>query len=174
MAGKPKASIAGQADAKAGAAAAAAAAAASDTKRAEVEQPTEEDEGAVKTGTFSFSDGSKYKGEYCVAGGKVVRQGHGSFWTGAERFEGEWLRDQMHGRGVYSFATGASYDGEFQSNSFHGVGTYRWADGAHYEGGWQFNRMHGDGLYVDKDGVEWRGRFVNGKYDNGRIFHTLR
>jgi hypothetical protein len=34
--------------------------------------------------------------------------------------------------------------------------------------------MHGDGAYVDRDGVEWRGRFVNGKYDNGRVFHTLR
>lgn len=34
--------------------------------------------------------------------------------------------------------------------------------------------MHGQGRYVDKDGVEWAGRFFNGKYDNGRVFHTLR
>lgn len=34
--------------------------------------------------------------------------------------------------------------------------------------------MHGDGVYTDKDGVAWRGRFVNGKFDNGRIFHELR
>lgn len=109
----------------------------------------------------------------------------------------------MHGRGVYTFATGAIYDGEFQANAFHGVGSYRWADGAHYEGGWHFNkygrqlqligpimglgficgtclwycfavRMHGEGLYVDKEGVRWQGRFLNGKYHNGRIFHTLR
>lgn len=34
--------------------------------------------------------------------------------------------------------------------------------------------MHGQGRYVDKDGVEWAGQFFNGKYDNGRVFHTLR
>ncbi|EEY61791.1 uncharacterized protein PITG_13733 [Phytophthora infestans T30-4] len=173
MVAKSKASTVGQGDAKAIAAATAAAASAN-AVRVEEEQAVDENDETVKTGTFSFSDGSKYKGEYCVSGGKVARKGHGNFWTGAERYDGEWLHDQMHGRGVYSFATGAIYDGEFQNNQFHGVGSYRWGDGAHYEGGWYFNRMHGEGLYVDKDGVEWRGRFVNGKYDNGRIFHTLR
>ena len=34
--------------------------------------------------------------------------------------------------------------------------------------------MHGDGCYKDKDGVEWKGKFFNGKYDNGRVFLTLR
>ncbi|KAL3667129.1 hypothetical protein V7S43_008068 [Phytophthora oleae] len=136
MVAKPKASIAGQGDAKAAAAAVAALAA---TARTE-EEPMEEDEETVKTGTFSFSDGSKYKGEYCVVGGKVIRQGHGSFWTGAEKYDGEWLRDQMHGKGVYAFATGANYDGGFQANNFHGVGSYRWTDGARYDGGWHFNR----------------------------------
>ncbi|KAE8897230.1 hypothetical protein PF005_g9434 [Phytophthora fragariae] len=173
MVAKPKASTAGQGDAKA-AAAAAAAAATTNAAKPEEEQPAEEDDEAARTGTFSFSDGSKYKGDYCLVSGKVVRQGHGSFWTGPEKYEGEWLHDQMHGHGVYNFATGAIYDGEFQGNAFHGVGGYRWADGAHYEGGWHFNKMHGEGLYVDKDGVQWRGRFLNGKYDNGRIFHTLR
>lgn len=46
-----------------------------------------------------------------------------------------------------------------------GVGLMNWRVG---------RRMHGDGVYVDREGVEWRGRFVNGKYDNGRVFHTLR
>lgn len=104
----------------------------------------------------------------------MVRQGCGVFNTGAEQYEGEWLDDKMHGRGVYRFATGAIYDGEFQANLFHGSGSYRWVDGANYEGSWYFNRMHGDGLYMDKDGVSWRGRFMNGKYDNGHIFHVLR
>ncbi|GMF55815.1 unnamed protein product [Phytophthora fragariaefolia] len=134
MVTKPKASTAGQGDAKA--AAAAAAAATTNAAKPEEDPPAEEDDETVKTGTFSFSD----EGEYCLVGGKVVRQGHGSFWTGAEKYEGEWLHDQMHGRGAYSFATGATYDGEFQCNAFHGVGRYRWADGAHYEGGWHFNK----------------------------------
>lgn len=59
MVAKPKASTAGQADTKAAAAAAAAAATASAAKPDE-EQPAEEEDEAVRTGTFSFSDGSKY------------------------------------------------------------------------------------------------------------------
>ncbi|RLN38120.1 hypothetical protein BBJ28_00009961 [Nothophytophthora sp. Chile5] len=198
MAGKAKASTAGRGDDKAVVAAATAAFV------AEEDHPSEEDEGQVKTGSFSFSDGAKYskfapiaftfqlplplhsrdlhiravtfsiEGEFCSVGGRVVRQGHGAFVTGAESYEGGWDQDQMHGHGVYSFATGAKYDGDFQQSRFHGAGSYRWPDGAHYEGDWHCNRMHGSGNYVDKDGVEWRGRFVNGKYDNGRIFHTLR
>ncbi|KAF1784664.1 MORN motif [Phytophthora cactorum] len=196
MVAKSKASTAGQGDAKAIAAATAAVASAN-AVRTEEEQPVEADDVTLMLTIVHAAEG-----EYCLVGGKVVRKGHGSIWTGAERYEGEWLHDHMHGRGEYSFATGATYDGEFQNNQFHGVGSYRWADGAHYEGGWHFNRcvvdfvahfvvevlfvardcgvvffavrMHGDGLYVDKDGVEWRGRFVNGKYDNGRIFHMLR
>lgn len=57
MAGKPKASIA---DTKAATATAAAAAASANTTRTEEEPPMEDDEETAKTGTFSFSDGSKY------------------------------------------------------------------------------------------------------------------
>lgn len=51
---------------------------------------------------------------------------------------------------------------------------YTWPDGATYDGAWQFSRMHGDGAYTDRDGVVWRGRFFNGKFDNGRVCHALR
>lgn len=114
------------------------------------------------------------EGEFVTLDGKVVRHGVGTFVNGPESYEGQWENDQMHGRGVYHFATGARYEGEFQSNLFHGVGVYQWADGASYDGAWHASRMHGQGAYVDKDGVAWRGRFFNGKYDNGRVFHTLR
>ncbi|CEG48394.1 Phosphatidylinositol-4-phosphate 5-kinase [Plasmopara halstedii] len=167
MVTKSKTPSTGQGDTKAAAAAAEAA-------LANTNDPKVEEESQIKSGTFLFSDGSKYIGDYCLVGGKVVRQGRGSFDAGAEQYEGEWLNDQMHGRGRYCFGTGAIYDGEFQTNLFHGKGTYYWTDGAHYEGSWHLNRMHGDGVYKDKNGAEWRGRFINGKYDNGRILHVVR
>ncbi|KAF1331174.1 Phosphatidylinositol-4-phosphate 5-kinase, partial [Globisporangium splendens] len=88
----------------------------------------------------------------------MVRHGVGTFVNGPEHYEGDWESDQMHGKGVYQFASGCRCEGEFVHNLFHGTGVYQWTDGA----------------YVDKDGVAWRGRFFNGKYDNGRVFHTLR
>ncbi|RLN50099.1 hypothetical protein BBJ28_00008245 [Nothophytophthora sp. Chile5] len=177
MVGKAKASTVGRGEDKAVVAAAAAA------YVAEEDHPPEEDEGQLLVFSSTHETcmlvlspvlSTWTEGEFCSVGGRVVRQGHGAFVTGAESYEGGWDQDQMHGHGVYSFATGAKYDGDFQQSRFHGAGSYRWPDGAHYEGGWHCNRMHGSGNYVDKDGVEWRGRFVNGKYDNGRIFHTLR
>lgn len=81
------------------------------------------------------------EGEYRVAaGGRVERHGRGEFRSGPERYDGEWDRDRMHGRGRYAFATGAEYEGELAGNCFHGLGTYRWADGARYEGGWAYNK----------------------------------
>ncbi|TMW62499.1 hypothetical protein Poli38472_005117 [Pythium oligandrum] len=138
--------------------------------------PTDEEEALIpKHGVFSFADGATYTGEYRTLQGKVVRHGHGVYHNGPERYDGAWEQDQMHGHGVYQFATGAVYDGEFQHNVFHGQGRYQWSDGACYEGHWRHGRMHDDaGRYVDRDGVDWKGRFFNGKYDNGRIFHTLR
>lgn len=81
-----------------------------------------------------------------VVDGHVMRQGTGTFVNGPERYEGAWLKDEMHGAGAYLFATGATYEGEFQSNVFHGHGTYRWTDGAHYTGEWQHNRYAGHGV----------------------------
>ena len=54
-------------------------------------------------GTFFFSDGGKYVGE--------------------------WKDDKKHGQGTYTFADGDKYVGEYIDGKKHGQGTYTFADG---------------------------------------------
>ena len=51
-------------------------------------------------------------------------------------YEGDFERDEMHGSGVFTFASGARYDGQWSHNAYEGRGTYVWADGTSYEGEW--------------------------------------
>ncbi|CAK4067829.1 unnamed protein product [Aphanomyces euteiches] len=126
------------------------------------------------SGVFHFVDGSQYDGDYQSFNQVIMRHGKGTLINGPEKYTGEWSQDQMQGKGIYSFASGASFEGEFQNNMFSGHGEYRWSDGAMYSGEWVNSKMHGNGCYKDKDGVEWKGTFFNGKFDNGRAFLTLR
>ncbi|OQR98222.1 hypothetical protein ACHHYP_08989 [Achlya hypogyna] len=146
------------------------AAAAVEVEETLVETPVE----MKGTGAFTFPDGGKYEGDFETFQQVTMRHGHGTFWSGPEKYVGSWVKDAMDGKGTYTFASGAMYEGEFKQNVFSGEGLYRWSDGATYSGQWRDNKMHGTGCYTDKDGVEWKGSFFNGKYDNGRAFLTLR
>ena len=39
-----------------------------------------------------------------------------------------------------------AYIGEFYNNNIHGKGVYTWADNRKYEGEWRGNKMHGKGI----------------------------
>ena len=55
-------------------------------------------------------------------------------------------------KGLMTWTNGDKYDGEFLNNQMHGYGVYDWADGRRYEGYWVDNMMHGRGTYKGKDG----------------------
>ena len=38
----------------------------------------------------------------------------------ADVYEGDWLNDKAHGKGVYNSANGSSYIGEWQNDMQHG------------------------------------------------------
>ncbi|CAM9281202.1 unnamed protein product [Sphacelaria rigidula] len=75
-----------------------------------------------------------------VMDGAVVRHGKGKNVDDQELFIGEWHYDVMHGEGVMSFGSNATYRGSFVENKFNGFGTYTWPDGAVYEGYWRDNK----------------------------------
>ena len=39
-------------------------------------------------------------------------------------YEGEWLENKMHNRGIYSWKDGRKYEGEYQQDLKHGFGVY--------------------------------------------------
>jgi hypothetical protein len=51
---------------------------------------------------------------------------------GSYSYTGDWVNDEMHGQGRFTFASGASYQGCFENNRFQGVGRYTFSDGKLY------------------------------------------
>ena len=43
-------------------------------------------------------------------------------WTNGDNYEGEWLKDQMHGNGIYNFPNGTRYEGKYFEGMKHGQG----------------------------------------------------
>lgn len=52
---------------------------------------------------------------------------------GSYSYVGDWVDDEMHGQGKFTFASGATYHGCFDHNKFHGQGTYTFPDGKQYQ-----------------------------------------
>lgn len=62
------------------------------------------------------------------------------------RFEGEWIDDKVHGRGVSVYASGNRYEGEWVDGKMEGRGTYENSlTGGKFEGSFKDNRKHGHG-----------------------------
>lgn len=125
-------------------------------------------------GHFDLPDGSQYDGDWKEVSGRKCREGHGKFTCGPETYIGDWLADRMEGKGEYSYASGAIYRGDFKDNLMHGEGEYTFPDGAAYKGSWSTNKMHGVGTYLDKEGNVFSGKFINGLYDSGKSFISVR
>ena len=100
-------------------------------------------------GTYTYSSGSKYVGEW--KDGNYHGQGT---WTGGEgefegdKYVGEWKDDYMHGKGTYTYtnavpgyANGEKYVGEFKYGSKHGKGKNVRNDGNEYVI-WHYNGEH--------------------------------
>lgn len=130
----------------------------------------------IVTGTseFSLSDGSTYNGDWKEVNGAKVRDGQGIYTLGPEKYVGQWAADKMSGVGEYTFASGSIFKGQFKDNMMNGEGEYVFSDGAVYSGDWFMNKMHGNGKYVDKDKVEYSGKFVNGMFDSGKSYISVR
>ena len=67
-------------------------------------------------GTFAWSDGKKYVGEFKE--GK--RNGQGTFtWPSGSKYVGEFKNGKLHGKGILTSPDGKKYFGEFKNNKFN-------------------------------------------------------
>ena len=79
-------------------------------------------------------------------------------------YMGEFLGDQFHGRGTYTFANGAKYVGEYQDGKRNGQGTYTFANGAKYVGRYRDGEQNGQGALISAEGYT----FVEGIWQDER------
>ncbi len=103
------------------------------------------------------SEGNRYIGE--VLNGQ--RHGKGTLiLANGDKYEGEWKNGQRHGKGIFIEANG-KYEGEWKNDKMHGNGVFTSPD-ISYEGEWKNGQMNGQGILVEKDG-KYDGEFLNGK-----------
>ena len=53
-----------------------------------------------------------------------------------DRYEGDYVDNQKHGRGVYTISGAGKYEGEFSHGVRSGRGFYEFQNGDQYEGYW--------------------------------------
>lgn len=78
-------------------------------------------------GTFTFSDGRKYVGEF--RDGHLNGQGTLTSPYG-DKYVGEFRDSMFHGQGIFTISSDAKYVGEYRDNERHGHGTEFRADGS--------------------------------------------
>ena len=69
-----------------------------------------------------------------------MRFGHGK-WKKDKRpncnnYDGFFLNDKKHGRGVFTWESGNRYDGNYMDDLREGYGEMLWNDGTQYRGNW--------------------------------------
>eukprot|EP00808_Paulinella_micropora_P016062 g83027.t1 len=112
------------------------------------------------TGCMLFPNGAKYEGEWL----NDERHGQGTYTypDGVGRAVCEWRHDQRHGHGDVTAPDGSHYVGQFRGNKKHGTGSMHWPNGDKYEGGWRCDMIEGYGTYSYTDGRTFVGWFSGG------------
>ena len=105
------------------------------------------------TGTYNFSNGDIYVGEF-VDGKKMAKESlHGDFEFGGDVYEGEWKDDERNGIGILIFNDphfkGDRYEGEWKNGKRHGNGIYHYADGTSFKGTWANGELQEKAVELD-------------------------
>ena len=82
-------------------------------------------------------------------------------WPNGDKYEGQMLQEQMHGRGIFTCTQGYVYTGEFKHGKPNGLGKLVYDNGDQYEGSFRNDMLHGQGKYSYANGDVYRGEFLN-------------
>jgi hypothetical protein len=77
-----------------------------------------------------------------------MKHGIGTYyWSDGSKYEGEWKENNLHGYGFYNFTDNRSYIGQWRNNVMHGYGEFNWKDGKKYVGYYINDKKEGFGIY---------------------------
>ena len=138
------------------------------------EEDTEVDKSDLLLTSFTYQDGTIYKGymntnKMYVNEDMHVLTGRGTiFFTTGATYEGFFLQSQRHGWGKHTYVDGSVYSGCWYKDKKHGRGSYTYGSdhvhpGAQYVGEWVNGEKHGHGEYFS-DEFQYCGDFVKGMF----------
>lgn len=78
-------------------------------------------------------------------------------------YEGQFVKGEKQGQGVYSFSNGLKYEGEYRAGLKRGTGTiFNCNDSVAYTGDFYDDLPHGEGFVFDGEGNRLKRKWVNG------------
>jgi len=89
-------------------------------------------------------------------------QREGVFDFGPTKYEGEWLKGQIHGNGTLT-TFGTVYTGQFTHGKKAGEGTLLYTTNDVYQGAWANDLQNGRGVLTLTDGSKYEGDWKDGK-----------
>lgn len=121
------------------------------------------------TGTFTYSDGSVYTGDW--KDGK--QHGTGTFEQGGAKYVGDFVNDRFEGNGTLTKFDGSSYVGDFVRDQFEGNGNLIRSNGEKYVGEFKKGKLHGNGTYTWMNGDVYTGEHADGlRNGNGTMTYS--
>ena len=115
---------------------------------------------------YKFEDGKgRYKGEW--KNGLPNGRGTKHSYKDDSYIYGNFVDGYTEGYGKQTFEqtwekTQPYYEGEFKRNNYHGKGEYHYGDGDYYKGDWKDSKYNGQGAaYSKRLDKTWVGEYVN-------------
>jgi hypothetical protein len=121
---------------------------------------------------YTIDDGKgRYKGEWRngLPNGKGIKH----IYKIDSYIEGKFVNGFLDGYGKQTFEqtwekTVPYYEGEFKRNQWHGKGEYYYGDGDYYKGDWKDSKYHGQGAsYSKRLDKTWVGEYKNDEKVDG-------
>ena len=113
----------------------------------------------------------RYAGDVNPAG---LRHGKGKyeFPNPAYTYEGDFVEGRKHGAGTFTTPCGGKYVGDFVDDEITGRGERVWGDGRTYDGTFKLGEMHGEGTLRRPDGGSYTGEWaMNKRHGRGQDTH---
>ena len=111
-------------------------------------------------GFYIYPDGSYYYG--AISNNKAEGKGCFVYNQGELKYEGEWLNDKPHGKGVETLEDQSQYTGYFECGLKAGKeGVFVWPNGDRYQGEFRDGVMKGQGTFETISGYRYKGEWEN-------------
>ena len=119
---------------------------------------------------ITLPNGSVYSGEVKF---DVIREGLGTNeWPNGDRYKGEWLNDNPHGKGYKWIKNKDEYHGFFAFGQFSGLGDLKTASGERYLGNFRFNQLDGLGIFISTNKEYYLGEFSQHKRHGRFLYYS--
>jgi len=117
---------------------------------------------------IELPDGSRYQGDLKYGS---IREGSGrNHWPDGRQYQGQWMHDRPHGRGIMLAANKDKYHGLFAFGQYDGPGDLQTAAGERYLGTFRFNKLNGLGIYISANDEYFLGEFSQHKRHGRFLF----